>query len=318
VTAATYALRFLAGTDPGVEFPLDRAEAGEILIGRAQDADLVLDDTRVSRTHARVFTEMGRLFIEDMGSTNGVYVNAKRVWLSALNEGDRVQIGASLLKLVPALPSAEGGRLERTDLFFPPEMDDLASTSSEGKPALNRFSGAIDEIPLLDLVQLLSTSKKSGVLEVESAEGHGSLYLRSGKVDYAAVLELPGLDPHKALYRMLSWTSGSFELRPLDDETFEDAMQEPTDALLMEAMRQLDEIARLEKLLPPKDVRLVVASPVPSLRKLNPEQVEVLKIVFNEPGVNVATILDSSPTPDLETYLALIHLVRARYVAVAG
>ncbi len=66
-------------------------------IGRATDNDLVVRDGRVSRHHARLQGRNGALVLTDLGSTNGTRVNGMIVNEIALGEGDRVEIGDSLL-----------------------------------------------------------------------------------------------------------------------------------------------------------------------------------------------------------------------------
>jgi len=72
-----------------------------ITIGRAPDCDLSLNDTYLSSRHARVANDSGDLTIEDLGSTNGTYVNqelaAGRVHLE---RGDIVQVGGILFEVV--------------------------------------------------------------------------------------------------------------------------------------------------------------------------------------------------------------------------
>ncbi len=63
------------------------------LIGRQGDNQLVLRDNRISRTHARIVSEKGDYFVEDMDSRHGVYVNGERTKRSKLNEGDRIDFG---------------------------------------------------------------------------------------------------------------------------------------------------------------------------------------------------------------------------------
>jgi len=309
VSKGRLVLRFLAGREPGVEFPLEDY-GREVWIGRAEDLDLVLDDARVSRKHARIVVDRGLYLIEDLGSTNGIFVNAHRVQRAVLREGDRIQIGTSLMKLV----TSRGVRLNRLDhtmLLFPPAETEAGSTLRE---ANNLFSGSIEEIPLFDLVQLLSTSKKSGVLEVQAAAGEGRLYLRLGHITYATIHENPELHPRKAVYRILAWQAGSFVLKPADGRQFERELKEQPEALILEAMRQLDEIARMGRKLPPKDLRLIVARPTPPLKALDAQQLEVLKIIFTYPRTSISKLLDLSPLPDLETYRALLHLARSGYV----
>ncbi len=71
--------------------------AGTICIGRSPENDIVLDDRRVSRRHAEVRLRLGRHTLYDLGSTNGTFVNGKRVSEVALSEGDRITLGAATL-----------------------------------------------------------------------------------------------------------------------------------------------------------------------------------------------------------------------------
>lgn len=80
----------------GKSFDLD----DEVIIGRADKCSLVLDDTYVSQIHARIFRRGDSYMIEDMGSTNGTYVNRRRITAAAeLQRGDQVKIGKAVLEL---------------------------------------------------------------------------------------------------------------------------------------------------------------------------------------------------------------------------
>ena len=74
--------------------------ANEITFGRAPGCTVsVPDDTFVSQVHARVFNDHGNIVVEDLGSTNGTYVNGTRLTNPvALNRGDRLQIGSTVLE----------------------------------------------------------------------------------------------------------------------------------------------------------------------------------------------------------------------------
>jgi hypothetical protein len=63
-----------------------------LLIGRDQQNDVVLDDTRVSRKHAEIRLRLGRYTLYDLQSTNGTYVNGRRVAEVVLNDGDRISV----------------------------------------------------------------------------------------------------------------------------------------------------------------------------------------------------------------------------------
>ena len=72
----------------------------ELTVGRAGGCQITLDDTFVSQLHARVFRRDGQLYVEDLGSTNGTFLNRKKVSSpQPLRRGDRLQIGKTVLEL---------------------------------------------------------------------------------------------------------------------------------------------------------------------------------------------------------------------------
>ena len=80
----------------GKSFPL----GDEIIIGRADRCHIVLDDSYVSQVHARVFSKGDVYMVEDMGSTNGTYLNRNRVTSpTEVLRGDRVKIGKTVMEM---------------------------------------------------------------------------------------------------------------------------------------------------------------------------------------------------------------------------
>jgi pSer/pThr/pTyr-binding forkhead associated (FHA) protein len=69
----------------------------DLTIGRAADNDLVLGDNRVSRHHGRLTGRRGTLVYVDLGSTNGSRVNGVQVGELVLGEGDRLELGDSVI-----------------------------------------------------------------------------------------------------------------------------------------------------------------------------------------------------------------------------
>jgi hypothetical protein len=68
-----------------------------LTIGRGPDNGLVLQDSRASRHHARIYGRQGALLLADLGSTNGSWVNDRRIQEIALGEGDEIRIGDTVL-----------------------------------------------------------------------------------------------------------------------------------------------------------------------------------------------------------------------------
>jgi hypothetical protein len=78
-------------------FPLGE----EVTIGRAPGCSVPLfDDTFVSQLHARIFVREGQPFVEDLGSTNGTFLNQARLTgTMPLNRGDRLQVGQTVMEI---------------------------------------------------------------------------------------------------------------------------------------------------------------------------------------------------------------------------
>ena len=83
-------LHLVKGNPQGkqVEVPL-----GTLTIGRAEDSDLIIASTRVSRHHCEILNEANRVLVRDKGSGNGTLVNGEKVQEQMLKPGDEVQVG---------------------------------------------------------------------------------------------------------------------------------------------------------------------------------------------------------------------------------
>jgi len=72
----------------------------ELTIGRAAGCQIPLDDSYASQLHARLFRRNGDLLVEDLGSTNGTFLNRKKVDAAVpIRKGDRLQVGKTVLEL---------------------------------------------------------------------------------------------------------------------------------------------------------------------------------------------------------------------------
>ncbi|SPF42667.1 FHA domain protein (fragment) [Candidatus Desulfosporosinus infrequens] len=89
-----YFLEIIEGPDIGQSFSLQDAE---VFIGRHGQCELVLHDPEVSRRHLKIALEENSLWLDDLGSTNGSFVNGQRITHLSVLPGDRIQIGQSVL-----------------------------------------------------------------------------------------------------------------------------------------------------------------------------------------------------------------------------
>lgn len=303
-----WSLRFISGKYQGGEFPL-RANR-EIVIGRSSELDMVLVEDMVSRKHAKIVTDDQTVTIQDLGSTNGTFVNGEKIRTCDLKDGDRILIGTSIIKLITVGAEAPAGLSEV-------EARSRLAVAATKRPPPKSMAGNIEEIPLPDLLQLLSTSRKSGVLIVRSDWGVGKIYLRKGQIYFASIDESFNTGPRKAMYRMLGWNQGFFELEPPDDRAVLEELQDSTEGLLMEGMRQLDEYRALSEKLPPLSASLAIPHPLePKLRDLGPEELDVFQAAI---GVSTVRMLfDECRHTDLTIAEKLQSLLEKGYLQARG
>jgi diguanylate cyclase (GGDEF)-like protein len=94
-------------------------EDEETVIGRSPDTDICINDSRISRNHVSITLKGGRAIIEDLGSTNGTFVNGTRIKKHVLSNGDKVHISSDTF-----FKFAIGDAAER---MFQEEMHQMAN-----------------------------------------------------------------------------------------------------------------------------------------------------------------------------------------------
>jgi pSer/pThr/pTyr-binding forkhead associated (FHA) protein len=300
----SYVLRFISGKYQGGEFPIVNDKP--IIVGRSSDLDMVLVEDMVSRKHARITMQQDQIWIEDLGSTNGTFVNGEKIKRARLKEGDRVLIGTSILKVI----AGEGARADSTDA-----KRDLENVAAARRTTQARtMSGSIEEVPLPDLLQLFATSKKSGVLVIRTeSDDVGKIYMRKGVIYYASINDLDDVPPMKSIFRMLTWQKGLFDLDPPDEREFPNEMNLSVQEVLMEGLRQLDEFNEIRNELPDLNTRLLLSQPViPPLRDLKPEELDILQLAHNYG--HLETVLNKSLATDLETVQIILKLIKGTYL----
>jgi hypothetical protein len=140
------------------------------------------------------------------------------------------------------------------------------------------------------------------------------LYIENGQVVLAQLDGAPQVKSRKAIYRALRWKSGSFELRPNRTVPAGERLSETMEHLLMDGLRELDELERLRPDLPPDDAPLVLVRPMTAkLRDLLPSTLDILQAVHNAGTVSGTMDLFPDMT-DLDVALEIVLLVQKGYV----
>ena len=108
------------------------------------------------------------------------------------------------------------------------------------------FQGSLKELPLPDIIQLVSVSGKTGKFTLSREGDRGFIYLKNGQMVHATVGDLIG---EEAIYALAIWNSGEFQFSPGEEPDRQTITKSNTN-LLMEAARRLDEWRVLSKKIP--------------------------------------------------------------------
>jgi DNA-binding response OmpR family regulator/signal recognition particle receptor subunit beta len=180
----------------------------------------------------------------------------------------------------------------------------FSSAGTAGKMDDKEIQGRLSRVPLVDILQMLQISKNEGELHLSAGDLHAVIYLKDGFIYNAACGKV---DKEKALFRLINWKDGLFEFHPTT-LSIERRIQTGTDHLLMEAMRQLDELAHSKDKFPDIDLRIGANVDTDSLPSgLKPVMYEVMKLVIFYP--RVGDIIEHCSFTDYEVYSTIANLL---------
>ncbi|PCC70961.1 Tetratricopeptide repeat-containing protein [Nannocystis exedens] len=164
------------------------------------------------------------------------------------------------------------------------------------KDARTKFSGQLADMAIVDLMQTIEISRKSGTIEFETDLGPATVWFRDGRLIDA---QMGRLQADAAVFRLLGLSDGRFEVE-FKSISRVPTIEESTQSLLMEGMRRVDEWGRLLEGLPPLDHVLIVDTDLVSKSdpELTPKQQTILRR-FNAKRTIIQAI-DDSGLDDLE------------------
>ena len=218
-------------------------------------------------------------------------------------------IGVPRLILVPP----DLLRSEQSDLVSYEDIDRLVARALEVTPmsvppesGQGEIRGDVQQIALVDLLQLLAMNRRTGVLTISTPRGAGELRIADGEVLDSVFRRLEG---EKAFYRLLGEREGSFVFSPGGPPTMA-RLTRGTSALLMEGMRQTDEVERLRDALGPRTTAFIAAAECPEDENLL--VADVLGALVRSRTVD--ELIDELPQLDLDLLATLRDLVERNLV----
>ena len=163
------------------------------------------------------------------------------------------------------------------------------------KDARTKFSGQLADMAIVDLLQTIEISRKSGTIEFETDLGHATVWFRDGRVIDA---KMGRMQAAAAVYRLLGINEGSFEVE-FRNISRASVIRETTQVLLMEGMRRVDEWVRLLEGLPPLDHTLTVDAQLVAVRPEPPHAAFAALLRRFDGRRTIIEIIDDSGIDDL-------------------
>lgn len=201
--------------------PVALEEGTELVVGR-KNSDLDLPHKQVSRKHLKIRRSGGRVLIEDLGSSNGTFLNERRLeGSSPFVKGDRVLVGPFELTL-------SGGSSE---------VDETMDPSST--QAASAWTGDLNATPLSEILHDLEFNQKTGTLEVRAGRINARLQVFQGR-PVKARYDGSKLKGAEAALAMLRLEGGRFLFQPTS-KIKGSPLPFTLTSLLLDHARELDE-----------------------------------------------------------------------------
>jgi pSer/pThr/pTyr-binding forkhead associated (FHA) protein len=294
-------------------YAFDLWETFRIALGRHHTSDITLGSRKVSNYHAEILNEPEGLRIRDLGSTNGTFVNDKKIRSQELREGDRIRIGGYELTLHLEARDDETGT--GRDLLPVGATGTLAALRARPQRESSADSGGRSGTTLPDLLNMLARGKASALLLIKNKGGQeGRIYVDKGKVFHAENEKAKG---EKALYRIFRWPESTYEvMAPTDASSLPHSIDLPLESLITDGLHQLEEIEMIAPVLPPPVVplRLREDCPLP-LCELSPAEIEIFQAVIRHETIE--RVLEESQVTDLKILTLVLSLLKKKVFTMA-
>jgi pSer/pThr/pTyr-binding forkhead associated (FHA) protein len=257
----------------------DLSQTFRVAIGRHESNDLQLSSRTVSNYHAEILNESEGLVLHDLRSTNGTFVNEKPISRHVLAPADRIRIGNFVLTVhrqPRRSPSDTLYRLSEASSFGVGTRGNLISLRA-GSPEAQKTLRSQDprDLSLPDLLKFLCTNRRALVVVARRQADEARIVVREGSILDAEYGPAKG---EKALYRLFAWERATYELVEFPRSSVPRTINLPTDAVILEGMKEVEELDRLRKILPPFDQKLQLKENCTlPLCALSPAEIEVFQ-----------------------------------------
>jgi CheY-like chemotaxis protein len=238
------------------------------------------------------------------GGRNVIFISIKSdVW----NRVKSLKLGAKDYIVKPIHASEV---LARVNMLIQRLQRNEKSLSS----ANSQFSGRLEDLAIIDLIEILGSEKKTGILTVHNENGHsGQIVCSQGQVVSAST---QALRCEEAIYKMMHWNRGRFSML-FTDVLMEDEFTISNMGLLLQGAKRMDLRSELLKQLPSLDAVVITTSnfkKITSQKEMNSELKEFLTLFDGER--TLGRIVDDSHENEIVTFKRMVKLYKLGFLYV--
>jgi hypothetical protein len=176
-------------------------------------------------------------------------------------------------------------------------IDDISNITFDQEEA--GMHGKLEDYNLIDLIQTLENSKKTGVLVLYRARDEGKIWIYEGNIHD---VKYRNFQPIPAIQKMISWLDGDF-LISFVDEKYEKLIEQDNQQILLDSIQYIDQRNKIIQTLPDTH-ELLLISPDADMEQMADEDVTYLR--FFHGGQTISAYLDAFDQDDI-TLLEMIH-----------
>jgi hypothetical protein len=206
-------------------------------------------------------------------------------FLSSLEWMKRGQLWHEGVRDIIRLPITKMELKYQLDSFVS-EISDLSFDQEEAG-----MFGKLEDYNLLDLIQTLENSRKTGVLVLYRSREEGKIWFQEGQIQDA---KYRSFEPVNSIFKMVSWLDGDFSITFVDDN-YEKTIEKNNQEILLEAIQYIDERNRILNSLPNRNETLLI-SPESDMDIMDEESVNYLR--FFHGGHTISSFLDAFDQDD--------------------
>jgi len=298
----------------------DLSHTFRVALGRHESSDLRLPSRTVSNFHAEILIEAEGLELRDLGSTNGTYVNDEAVRQRYLKSGDRICIGNYVvtvhLKQLKQEKEAFYQYKRNPDAFGIGVCGNIFSLRAKSGQATKtlRVKDPRD-LTLPDLLKILTMNAYSVMIHLKKGVEESRVFVKKDRIVHA---EYGQALAEKALFRLFGWPEATYVIKEYPTmPPVPHTILLPTDALIIEGMKEADEMEALVRQLPPLEVALQVKEDCPlPLSAHTSGEIEIYLCIIRH--LTLARVLEETQMTDVKVLRLADALIRKGVFGING